>query len=295
MEDTIKFTFSFDGNEAEQHRLDLYDVSKALEGFHRTLALTTHLIINNEVITQAPSLKNATIYSLPPEEGSWKITVIVCTTLFSLGTAPKDTPLGHLIYSAYDYVISESLGVHIDYNKTLGKIYEESKAEKLPKIREHQLDSIIEKCSNSIKEMHRPIYKTNTATKAEISAKVHNETEILSTSLDYETYMYIKTENINSKEVLVHGYISSYNINTFTGRIYTTEVNRAVPFELSYYLKNERKIIKLIVNSLRESALKVKERKKLKCLVQKVESVKGKLKKYIIISMSIERDTDKED
>lgn len=295
MEDTIKFTFSFDGNEAEQHRLDLYDVSKALEGFHRTLALTTHLIINNEVITQAPSLKNATIYSLPPEEGSWKITVIVCTTLFSLGTAPKDTPLGHLIYSAYDYVISESLGVHVDYNKTLGKIYEESKAEKLPKIREHQLDSIIEKCSNSIKEMHRPIYKTNTATKAEISAKVHNETEILSTSLDYETYMYIKTENINSKEVLVHGYISSYNINTFTGRIYTTEVNRAVPFELSYYLKNERKIIKLIVNSLRESALKVKERKKLKCLVQKVESVKGKLKKYIIISMSIERDTDEED
>lgn len=295
MEDTIEFTFSFDGNEAEQHRLDLYDAARALEGFHRTLALTTHLIINNEVITQAPSLKNATIYSLPPEEGSWKITVIVCTTLFSLGTAPKDTPLGHLIYSAYDYVISESLGVHVDYNKTLGKLYEDSKAEKLPKIREHQLDSVIEKCSNSIKEMHRPIYQTNTANKAKISAKIDSETKILSTSLDYETYMHIKTENINSKETLVHGYISSYNINTFNGRIYTTEVNRAVPFELSYYLKNEKKIIKLIVNSLRESALKVKERKKLKCLVQKVESVKGKLKKYIIISMSIETDTDEKD
>ena len=295
MEDTIEFTFSFDGNEAEKHRLDLYDVSRALEGFHRTLALTTHLIINNEVITQAPSLKNATIYSLPPEEGSWKITVIVCTTLFSLGTAPKDTPLGHLIYSAYDYVISESLGVHVDYNKTLGKLYKEANAEKLPKIRETQLDSVIEKCSNSIKEMHRPIYQTNTATKAEISAKINTTTKMLSTSLDYETYMHIKTENVNTKEVLIHGYISSYNINTFNGRIYTTEVNRAVPFELSYYLKNEKKVIRLIVNSLRENALKVKEHKKLKCLVQKVESVKGKLKKYIIISISIDRNTDDED
>ncbi len=295
MEDTIEFTFSFDGNDAENHRLDLYDAARALEGFHRTLALTTHLIMNNEVITQAPSLKNATIHSLPPEKGSWEITVIICTAMYSLATAPKDTPLGHIIYSAYDYIVSESLGVSVDYNKTLGKLYKESKIEKLPEIKQHQLDSVIEKCSNSIKEMHRPIYQTNTATEASISAKVNDKTKILSTSLNYDTYTHIKTEHINSKEVLVHGHISSYNINTFTGRIYTTEVNRAVPFELSYYLKNDKKTIKLIVNSLRESALKTKERKTLKCLVQKIESVKGKLKKYIIISISIDRDTNGKD
>ena len=160
MTDTVKFTISFEGNSSDNHRIDLYDIAQALTGFQRSLALTTHLILNNQVITQSPSLKNAEIYSLPSKDGSWKMTAVICTALYSLGTAPKDTPLGHIIYSAYDYVISESLGVHVDYNKTLGKLYEESENKKLPKIQQYQLDSVIEKCSFSIKEMHRPIYQT---------------------------------------------------------------------------------------------------------------------------------------
>ena len=78
-----------------------------------------------EVRQQAPSLKNAVIYAAPSEEGSWKMVALVASTTFALGTAQGNSVLGHLLFSMYDYVISESLGFHLDYNKSLGQQYEE--------------------------------------------------------------------------------------------------------------------------------------------------------------------------
>ncbi|GEM_PF-3603819 len=59
----LEITLSFDGASADDNVLDLYDGAQALVGFQRSLAITTHLIVNGEVITQAPSLKNAQILS----------------------------------------------------------------------------------------------------------------------------------------------------------------------------------------------------------------------------------------
>src|SRR6266404_3669458 len=119
MEASVKFTLSFEGAASDQHLIDLYDVSQALIGFQRSLALTSHLVINDEIITQAPSLKGASILALPPKEGSWEIVGLVITGVaavgYKLGTAPRNTPLGHLIFSLYDYVVKESLGFHVDY------------------------------------------------------------------------------------------------------------------------------------------------------------------------------------
>jgi antitoxin component of RelBE/YafQ-DinJ toxin-antitoxin module len=279
--DIVKFIISFEGNSSDSHRIDLYDIAQALTGFQRSLALTTHLILNDQVITQAPSLKNAEIYSLPPEDGSWKMTAVICTALYSLSTAPKDTPLGHIIYSAYDYVISESLGVHVDYDKTLGKLYKESKNKKLPKIKQYQLDSIIEKCSFSIKEMHRPIYQTQTATKATISAIVNNKSLPISSQLSLDTYAHLKEELISSEEKTVEGYISSYNINTYKGRIYIPTEGRPIPFELSESIKN-KKTVEIVVDNLSKNALNAQDIKKIKCIVFEVRSNSAKLKRYIV-------------
>lgn len=87
----IEIALSFEGNEADSNELDLYDAAQAMMGFQRSLALTTHLLLNGKVITKAPFLKNAQIFSTPPEEGSWKMTAIIATSIFSLATAPKDS------------------------------------------------------------------------------------------------------------------------------------------------------------------------------------------------------------
>jgi hypothetical protein len=91
---------SYSGQLANDQLIDFYDISEALVGFQRSLALTTQVVLDGKVIIQAPALRGAKILALPPEPGSWKIkaTIIVAAAgLYHIGTVPRDTPLGNLI------------------------------------------------------------------------------------------------------------------------------------------------------------------------------------------------------
>lgn len=293
METTVKFTLSFNGGSAKNHLIDLYDVSQALIGFQRSLALTSHLVINNEIITQAPSLKGAQILSLPPKEGSWEIIGLVVVGVgavgYKLGTAPKNTPLGHLIFSLYDYVVKESLGIHVDYEKSLGQLYEESKEaeSELHKIEQHSVDSLIEKCSTAITEIHRPIYKTQSAYKATIIGNYGNGQKLVGGIFDSDTYEYIREEFEAEVPVVIKGRVSSYNNNTYKGRIYVAQEGRPVSFELS---ENCRKnsLLQIIVASLSVNAIKDfnNEWSQVYCQVLRITSRSGHLKSYRIINIS---------
>lgn len=287
----VSFTLAFSGAEADQNRIDFYDVSQALIGFQRSIALTTHLVLNNEIITQSPSLKGAKIYALPPEIGSWKMTaaIFISTGIYTLGTTENNSPIGHIIYSLYDYVISESLGVHMDYNKSLGQLYEEAKEKKakLPEIKESQADSLIEKCSTAIREMHRPIYKLKTATTGSILGYISGEKTPLRAKLTLESYEFINETRIADRPEKFAGRISSYNSNTFKGRIYISEIGRPVSFELAENARTENEI-SLITSSLRANALKDYSNKSstIYCLAFRNTSKSGHLKGLTIIKLS---------
>lgn len=289
----IQFELSYVGNDSENHEIDLYDVSQALIGFQRSLAITTHLILNDEIITQAPSLKGAQIYALPAEEGSWRIKagiLVLSTASYQVMTAPNDTPLGHLVLSAYDYVISESLGFHVDYDKSLGQLYEENRRNniELPKVREAQLDSVIEKCSTAITEMHRPIYKTNTAETAIISSEINGKKTPLHPTLSFDTFQYIIEEHVEDDIQTIRGFVSSYNANTFKGRIYVPSEERPISFVLAEGARREP-CIRLIVDSLRANALRnhdSSEATEVFCKVQRVTTKSGHLKNYKILTVS---------
>lgn len=289
----VKFELSFTGTSSDRHEIDLYDVSQALIGFQRSLALTTHLILNGEIITQSPSLKGAAIYALPASDGSWRINskIVIFSAAIYVGTTPSNTFLGHLIYSAYDYVISESLGFHVDYNKSLGQLYEENKSKKieLPQVREAQLDSLIEKCSAAITEIHRPIYKTKTADSARISTDVSGQTVLLKPTFSFDSFRYIIEEHIEEDVETIKGSVSSYNSNTFKGRIYVVEEERPISFQLSEGIREERSI-QLVVNSLRANALRGfdVEASEIFCKVQKIRSKSGHLKRYKVLVVSDE-------
>lgn len=291
MNAALTVTLSFEGRDAENNLIDFYDVARALEGFQRSLALTSHLVINGEIITQAPALKGARIIAVPPEEGSWKFTAIVIAGIYSLTTAPKDTPLGHLIHSVYDYAVSESLGFHVDYDKSLGELYEVSRAKgvQVPRVKEHQLDSLIEKCSTALEEMHRPIFKTGTASTATIQSQVGNERRPVGGALDLQTFEYIHEEFVSNQSDDIEGRVSSYNSNTFKGRIYTTKEGRPVPFELSEQCRSNN-VVQLIVASLSANAVKNYNNKwsTVHCRVFRITSRSGHLKKYMIFAVSHE-------
>lgn len=285
------FVLSYEGFEADQHAVDFYDASYAMLGFQRSLALTTHLILNNKIITQAPSLKGAQIYILPVQEGSlkfWARIVVVGTALYQLGTAPTDTPIGHLVSSVYDYVVHEVTGFHIDYDKSIGQLYEEynkDKKEKLPQIKQSQLDSIAEKCEIAIRDMHRPIIASQTAQQAKISNYTNGEKRPSEALLNNTTYEYINfSENTTSAEEIT-GYVSSYNNNTFKGRLYVPELKRPIPFVLGDVARNSS-TIGLITRSLHMNGQeRMKTGSEVTCKAFKSLSHTGRIKSFTIVEV----------
>jgi len=289
MSEMLELTLSYDGNDANNHEIDLYDVSQALIGFQRTLALTTHLVLNNKIITQAPALKNAKILASPAEEGSWKIKAgVVLTGAYLATTIPQNTVLGHVVFSLYDYVVSESLGFHVDFNKSLGKLYEENQVNNLnvPIIKQHQADSLIEKCSTAIKEIHRPIFKTESATSASITAKLGNSIKPINSNFSLDSYNYIDQFFINTVPSIIKGRISSYNSNTFKGRIYSVKEGRPISFELQASAKGDYSL-QLIIASLSAYTRNNFDDEwiDLYCVVQTITSRSGQLKSYKITSI----------
>jgi len=264
MSHIVRFSLTFEGELADRNEIDFYDVAEALIGFQRSLALTTHLILNDQVITQAPYLKGATILALPPEPGSWKIWAgvsLAATAAYHTLTTPKETPLGNLVYSAYDYVISESLGFHVDYSKSLGQQYEELKRTHpdIPKLPQHRFDAVLEKCDTAIKNIHRPIFAGGTAVTADISARVgRGPARPVGGQLNIKTYEHLAYTRTSNDSVILKGRVSSYNSNTFKGRTFVPEYGRPLPFELLEFARNDKALV-LITESLTINTLHPKD------------------------------------
>jgi hypothetical protein len=293
MTQDIRFALTFSGAQASSNYIDFYDVADALTGFQRSLALTTHLVLNGEIIVQAPALKGAKILLRAPEQGSWKALAIVsaiATGAYHIGTAPKDTIIGNLVISAYDYVISESLGFHIDFDKTLGQQYEElqkSRRKKVPvpAASQSQMDSLIEKCEPSIREMHRPIYASRSATEAIVEYKFRKEKRT-SQSLTIETFGYIDVTKLDDVPIEVVGRVSSYNINTFKGRIFTQTESRPVPFVLHESARSNENIGR-ITRSLDSNAMqRLDGFADVRIAALRNTSVNGRLKNFVVLEVS---------
>jgi hypothetical protein len=285
---SISIALSFNGLDADNHLIQFYDVAQALAGFERSLALTLHAVLNDEVITQAPSLKGAEIFCSPPEDGSWKTVALVVGGIWAAGQVSHDSVVGHIMYSAYDYVVSESLGVHVDFDKSLGQLYEESRPKNLnlKKLEQSRLDGVVEKCEASIKNMHRPIIKSESAESAKIEFNINGESNCLNTELNKTTFEYINNTVEIEQVFEIVGAVSSYNRNTFKGRFYSLSDNRPIPFELEIGAQN-LKSIKIITESLSSSALNRGSKIGfIKMTVRRQESVAGITKKYLVHSVS---------
>lgn len=278
------FTLSFEGGMADEALIDFYDAAEAIDGFQRTLALTTHLALNGEIITQAPSLKNARILVAPPEEGSWKITAMVLAGLYMAATAPRDTPLGHLVGSIYDYAVSQSLGFHVDYETSLWQQYLELKQNDptlIPPL-ESKVDALIEKIEAPIKAIHRPLVASETASQVKIERKVGTSRLPLRTPLTPETYQYVSFTSRDERPRTIEGRVSSYNVNTFKGRIFDFALGRPVPFELADVARDLWSI-GLITGSLNANALsRLRGEGDLQCRAFADESRTGIVKRYLI-------------
>lgn len=286
----IEFSLTFEGADTDFHVIDMYDVTRAMMGFQRSLALTTHLVLTGEIITQATAFSGGRIITLPFEEGSWKTRAKIIgyagAALYALGVAPKDSPVGNLVRTAYDYVISESLGFHVDYDKSLLQQYEEIKKSKkdIPPLTQSKLDSLAEKCEAALKDIHRPIVESGTAKKATISSEIIGLSVPVGVPFTPDTYEYINfTERLEDSERIT-GRVSSYNANTFKGRIYMGIEKRPIPFLLAPEARSNS-LINKITRSLSLSAVdRFNEDANINVYAYKNISSTGRLKSIYVIS-----------
>ena len=186
-------------------------------------------------------------------------------------------------------MISESIGKHVDFNKSLNQLYEEAEKNKIniKPITINKADSLIEKCETAIKDIHRPIYKTESADKASFSAKVGNSSTLSSTSFTIDSYNYIDQYLVHQVPLLIKGRISSYNSNTFKGRIYSHEEGRPISFELQPPSRGNHHL-DIIIASLSAYTKNEFDNEWLDvfCTIQKVTSKSGHLKSYKILNIT---------
>jgi hypothetical protein len=292
----IQFALTYTGSNSDENEIDFYDVSQALIGFQRTIALTTHLILNNEVIVQAPSLRGAKIFAEPAAQGSWKFLATVSllgTASYNILTADRNTVLGNLVTSAYDYVISESLGFDVDFNKTLIQQYKElHQNDKSPKVLKTsavepmmRLDSLVEKCEAAIAQIHRPIVESETAKSATVIAKFNSIERKLGPSLNQETFDYLDVTTKSPIAERFVGKVSSYNVNTFKGRIYVVDMGRPIPFIISDEIRNPSIAAKVAANLAINAETSFKNDQFLVMIGHRLTSKSGRLKAILTIGL----------
>lgn len=93
---------------------------------------------------------------------------------------------------------------------------------------------------------------------------------------------YSKTDK---DETIIIGRVTSYNVNTFKGRVYVPEEKRPIPFTLADYARVSKNIDH-ITSSLTSSAQDIRnDERDLRCYVIKVRSRTGRLKHMIVTSV----------
>lgn len=255
----MEFSLNYYGGMADDHRLDFYDASRAMMGFERTLALTAHLVINDEIITQVTALKGASILMGPMEAGSLKIPAYIvagATSMFALGTLESDNPLGHMIYSAYDAMVHAALGVDLDYDKPLRKHMKKKEAPSriyLPS--DPRIQSLVEKCEVPLAEMHRPITVSESAHTAEVvQNRQRSPARPAGPPLSQETFDFLKYVEKDVKPSTTAGKVASYNLNSFKGRMFCLREGRLISFVLDESCRS-RSNVRKIVGSLQANAV----------------------------------------
>jgi hypothetical protein len=278
----IEFELTFEGGLADEGLLEFYDAARALAGFQRSLALTAHLAINGEIITQAPAARGFQIFVPPFQEGSWKTRAkLAIGAALAMGSVGKDSPVGHLVTSLYDAVLFNTMGFHVDYDKTLQVQFLEHFES--GRITAEKVDSLSEKIESSVAEMHRPIVVSKTATRGWVTERDRGDRDV-GPLLSEMTFEFVRQTKSDENPTVIEGYVSSYNINTFTGRIYSLEERRPIPFELAERARTKRNIGILTTSQHLNGQVRFDPKAKVQLECYRLTSPNGKVKRYLVVA-----------
>lgn len=225
---SVDISIAFQGGSASDNRLDMYDGAAALFGFSKTFLVSTHFLVNEKVIFQAPAATGVRCFLRTSRPGSWEqaIQIVVENKEFLLGVgaaAAKD-----ILKDFTKVVLTHGVGRPA---RAATKYVRDLLQRKKP-----EFEVVKEATEGSLRDAHRTIELDGTTT-----VRVDSGRERLVVfNADTRRYITDYVREPTSREIV--GNISSYNVNSRRGRIFDSALGRTVPFVLDKSIGNRARI-----------------------------------------------------
>lgn len=222
MTNNHKLKIRYNGGDATENRIELYDGSTSIQGFAQALHIATHAFVNGSTIHKAPALKGAQVYLNPAKSGSFLVDISI-----AISKDPAVALSAGGIFAAYTAAPFYDF-IKMIFGKAVGNADEEPETPAVRKaLEKHEpfFDEVAEIMEGSLQRAHRPIgegvgYVTVERARSSLL------------QLDENTKDWVNTNNIVPPNGSLCGNVTRYNSITRNGRMYVDEFNRVVPFRI---------------------------------------------------------------
>lgn len=262
----ITFNIKFDSGAANYDGLNFYYGSDALGGFAEALSITTHAIVNNNVVKQTPAVKGFKLDFKESHTGSYvqKIS-LEFTDEEAVRVINHLRPAGFI--ELLTFHLAEPLGLKPKIESLVAKRWFRSSMD--------DSEALLERLKRPLERIHHPVYGQGyqvTLYKSRTPMLGFNE----------RTHDYLTGSEISGNLEVIEAAVSRFNARTLTGRIIEEEDSDSISFSpLKAGFLRPAKL--LLVNSLKD--LTEDKFTKVGLEVRRVLSRDGRTKHLIVQSV----------
>ncbi|WP_176494076.1 hypothetical protein [Cobetia sp. 5-25-4-2] len=221
----IKLRSRYEGGVFDDGLSELYDGTTSLIGFCRVIAISIHMLANEEVIHRATALKGAKLYRRAAKKGSFVDEIIIVLD------NPVVANIGYSVAAAavYDFI-------KYSLNKAMGKNVapETPYVKRMCKRIEPTVDRFEDSLRGPLIDMHRPIRNNS-----DVYINIERPKGPI-VRMDLETLAYLSKDRRESL-VLEPCNVTKFNILTGYGKIYLDREERVVSFNTNSNIDQDEK------------------------------------------------------
>jgi hypothetical protein len=264
----LNYKIIFRGGDADDNRIEAYPAAQSLEGLMWALSLTLHFGITGDIRGRGDLSRSAKVYISPPKRGS---------VLYDLNILVQENAFLSVVVGGYAVnTIAPYLNGLISYtfNQALGEGGDEPSGARrfLKKLNGEKVDKLIKRIEPPLTRAHTAIGKT--VETIEFKSK---RTELA--VLDIHTKAYLEAKLSDDFET-VDTNVTSFNLLSGNGRIFDPDTKETAAFSVRSNAHHGTE--STIIGSMEQYALG--RRGTIRIVLQRVETVEGRLKKFVISS-----------